>query len=444
MFNVRPDALSPWLYVEPPPADEVPGFRMNPDGSVRDTPRAAPPGSFGFDPSARPSPSMGLGFQDAMRFAPGNVYPDAHLTGLSDFAPPPRHPLQDALGQITRIYAPFAPRPPGGPFVGQQSEAGMVSPTFGQPPFPNVAESQSPKPAVPFTSAWPDMSDGLSMIERPLGTPSNDVAQLDAGLAPSPAAERLRAPDDQGSPLPSTTGAAYPSAAFDVDTGAAAIPVNNVQIAQAPSQPQRRQSPSASPMQQRPEPPASEQRLQVKATQRFARASTWEDVIRQTLPEKIDPRFQQPLPDDWEAALTKKDPNYLKWTKAAAEQYGIPPELLARLIYKESTYNSNKVSGRGAKGIAQLMPKAVEDLGFDPRTFDYFNAEKSIDASAALLAKYYRHFKDWPKTVAAYNWGIGNLHNWLEGDRSAGPNDETQTTLKHVFRGNPQAFNKGP
>jgi len=58
MFNVRPDAQSPWIHVEPPPADEVPGFRVNPDGSIRSTP---PTVSSGADPTA-----------------------------LSDFSPPPR------------------------------------------------------------------------------------------------------------------------------------------------------------------------------------------------------------------------------------------------------------------------------------------------------------------------------------------------------------------
>ena len=48
MFNVRPERLIPWLYVEPPPPDDVPGFRMNADGSVRDTQRSTPRDSFGF------------------------------------------------------------------------------------------------------------------------------------------------------------------------------------------------------------------------------------------------------------------------------------------------------------------------------------------------------------------------------------------------------------
>jgi len=112
MFNVRPERLPPGLYVEPPPAKEVPGFRLNLDGSVRDTELGAPSGSFGFDPSAVPTPSIGTGFQDTVSFAPGSVYPDAYLTGgLPDFAPPPRHPLQDALDQIMGIYAGFGTVP---------------------------------------------------------------------------------------------------------------------------------------------------------------------------------------------------------------------------------------------------------------------------------------------------------------------------------------------
>ncbi len=35
MFNVRPDAFWPWLYVKPP-SDDPSGFRVAADGSVRD------------------------------------------------------------------------------------------------------------------------------------------------------------------------------------------------------------------------------------------------------------------------------------------------------------------------------------------------------------------------------------------------------------------------
>lgn len=48
MFNVRPRAMFPWFHVEPPLADKVPGFRMNAEGSVRDTPSEAASGLLGF------------------------------------------------------------------------------------------------------------------------------------------------------------------------------------------------------------------------------------------------------------------------------------------------------------------------------------------------------------------------------------------------------------
>ena len=36
MFNVRPDQLWPWIHFEPP-SEDLPGFRMAADGSIRAT-----------------------------------------------------------------------------------------------------------------------------------------------------------------------------------------------------------------------------------------------------------------------------------------------------------------------------------------------------------------------------------------------------------------------
>src|SRR6187402_500324 len=54
MFNVRAETLFPWFHVEPPAADEVPGFRLNPDGSIHDMLRraASVPVTFSKSPSA--------------------------------------------------------------------------------------------------------------------------------------------------------------------------------------------------------------------------------------------------------------------------------------------------------------------------------------------------------------------------------------------------------
>ena len=94
MFNVRPDALSPWLYVEPPQPDDPPGFRIAPDGSVIDAKRATPFAPFGNDLRAGTEPSTGTDFEAAIRQVAGGLYGPADLVTL------PRSPVQEALDQI--------------------------------------------------------------------------------------------------------------------------------------------------------------------------------------------------------------------------------------------------------------------------------------------------------------------------------------------------------
>lgn len=465
MFNVRPDALSPWLYVEQPPESEPPGIRVAPDGSVMDAKKSA------F--SAPGGPPTGTDFEDAIRRTAGGLY------GPADLAMLPRDPVQQALDEIATIYAGFGTKP-SDLLDRQVPSADMATPVDGRLPPQSAIESSHMSPRVEQSTVASPVSHievgRPPMIGPSFSSPSANLRQTDPQLAPSPAPERRQAPDDQESSspwlqanLPSqlggepllgrassdvepmslpvrTTGAGMPSAVIGDGIGVGTTLADDVQIAQAPRPQQRTPVTPPIPRQQKLEPTPSEQQLQVKATQqlntRLERANTWENLLRSPLPDNMAPTRQQPLPNDWEGALTKMNPTYLKWTKAAADKHGIPPELLARLLYKESTYDRNQVSDAGAKGIAQLMPDAVKDLGFDPKTFDYFNAEKSINAGAAHLAKAYRELKDWPKAVAAYNMGVAGLNGWLDGTSRAKRLDgQTETMLMHIFRGDPQAFN---
>ena len=101
MFNVRPEALIPWLHVEPPLADEVPGFRMNPDGSVRDTQRDAASGSFGFGmPPGTLTPRYADAIQPLVQpvlgfLAPSSDFSAQPALGLARLRAEPQH---DALG----------------------------------------------------------------------------------------------------------------------------------------------------------------------------------------------------------------------------------------------------------------------------------------------------------------------------------------------------------
>jgi len=146
---------------------------------------------------------MGTGFQDAMPIAAGNTFPVTYLpSGLPGFAPPRRHPLQDALDEIMRIYEGFAPRP-SDPFVQRGSRAELLSPIVGQPLSWYAGDFQSPDPAMPGASAQLGESGNQTATESPLGSSSVNFAQLDPNLIPPTAPERPRLPDYQGSSLPS-------------------------------------------------------------------------------------------------------------------------------------------------------------------------------------------------------------------------------------------------
>jgi soluble lytic murein transglycosylase-like protein len=100
---------------------------------------------------------------------------------------------------------------------------------------------------------------------------------------------------------------------------------------------------------------------------------------------------------------------YNDWIAATEEHYGLPENLLARLLYQECRYREDIISGAvrspaGALGIAQFMPATARDLGIDP-----LDPSQAIDAAGRYLAWLYGRLGDWGLTLAAYNWGIGNV-----------------------------------
>lgn len=94
---------------------------------------------------------------------------------------------------------------------------------------------------------------------------------------------------------------------------------------------------------------------------------------------------------------------------AAEDAHGIPRDMLARLLYQESRYRADIISGAkrspvGAMGIAQFMPATAAELGIDP--LDPFQA---IPAAARYLRQLFQRFGNWTEALAAYNWGMGNV-----------------------------------
>jgi soluble lytic murein transglycosylase-like protein len=107
--------------------------------------------------------------------------------------------------------------------------------------------------------------------------------------------------------------------------------------------------------------------------------------------------------------LWKPPAKYADTIAMAEAQNGIPPNMLARLLYQESRYREDIITGKtrspvGALGIAQFMPATAREMGIDP-----LNPPQAINGAARYLARLYDKFGNWTEALAAYNWGSGNV-----------------------------------
>jgi hypothetical protein len=92
-----------------------------------------------------------------------------------------------------------------------------------------------------------------------------------------------------------------------------------------------------------------------------------------------------------------------------ADENRLPRDFLARLLWKESRFNANAVSPKGAEGIAQFMPgtAALRALA------DPFDIRQAIPASASYLADLEKRFGNLGLAAAAYNSGEGRVSRWI-------------------------------
>ncbi|GFO82413.1 MAG: transglycosylase [Methyloceanibacter sp.] len=97
-----------------------------------------------------------------------------------------------------------------------------------------------------------------------------------------------------------------------------------------------------------------------------------------------------------------------------AELRGLPQMPFVRLIWRESHFNPNAVSPKGAQGIAQFMPGTAEDRGLE----NPFEPISAIKHSASLLADLSRMFGNFGLAAAAYNAGEERVQGWLDGKRT--------------------------
>jgi soluble lytic murein transglycosylase-like protein len=121
-----------------------------------------------------------------------------------------------------------------------------------------------------------------------------------------------------------------------------------------------------------------------------------EQVAAVPVPVQDAVRTEAPVNDAVARALTP-----MELADAAAERYGLPPELVRSVMAAESGFQPRAISPKGAIGLMQLMPGTAQALGANPR-----DPAQNVDAGTRylrdLLEKYNYRLRH---ALAAYNAG---------------------------------------
>lgn len=132
----------------------------------------------------------------------------------------------------------------------------------------------------------------------------------------------------------------------------------------------------------------------------------------------FDPRSIGQTVDGWlgkRPEPTKDGAALLGWMQPAFQKleqlYRLPEGLLRSVAITESAGNPNAISGAGAQGLFQIMPGTGRDLGL--RGDDAFDPMKAAGAAAKYLSQLLiANDGDLTKTLASYNWGLGNVRKY--------------------------------
>lgn len=119
-------------------------------------------------------------------------------------------------------------------------------------------------------------------------------------------------------------------------------------------------------------------------------------------------------------SLTRAEP-WVEHLLAELDRRNLPGELFFVPLI-ESSFAPNAVSPSGAVGIWQFMPATGahfglrQNAGFDGRRDVFASTEAALDYLEIL----HRRFGDWSLTLAAFNYGQGNVARAIEANQRAG------------------------
>ena len=128
----------------------------------------------------------------------------------------------------------------------------------------------------------------------------------------------------------------------------------------------------------------------------------------------ISPAIGAVLEATGEASRKEAARQICRMVQSEAESRRLPPGFFARLIWKESRFDPDAVSPKGAQGIAQFMPGTAADRALA----DPFDIPTALAESAAFLRELADAFGNLGLAAAAYNAGPGRVERWIAGRAS--------------------------
>jgi soluble lytic murein transglycosylase-like protein len=99
----------------------------------------------------------------------------------------------------------------------------------------------------------------------------------------------------------------------------------------------------------------------------------------------------------------------------AAQEYGLPVDLILAQAWAESGWRVDAVSNKGAVGVLQIMPKAVDFISTRLLKLDQHLDPRDPAANARMGARFMRHLLDrldgdLRRALIAYNQGLSGLY----------------------------------
>ncbi|MEM7322383.1 MAG: LysM peptidoglycan-binding domain-containing protein [Actinomycetota bacterium] len=124
-------------------------------------------------------------------------------------------------------------------------------------------------------------------------------------------------------------------------------------------------------------------------------------------------------------------PSFEQWSA----HYGVPTDLLMAMAYRESGWQTDVVSHKGAMGVGQLLPTTAEWVANDliKADLDPNDPDDNIRMSARLLQWLFGYMGGEQAAIAAYYQGPGSVN-------ARGYYDDTQeyidnvASIRHMFR----------